>query len=39
VLKSEFPKLLIFVGVIFDMFSGVFIASAVAEPNVKATIG
>lgn len=38
VLEGEFPKLLIFVGIVFGMIPRVFVSSAVAEPDIVSPI-
>lgn len=38
-LESEFPKLFVFVGVVFGMVSRVLVTSAVSQPNIIAFIG
>ena len=38
-LESEFPKLFVFVWIVFSMIAGVFIASAVAKPDIISFVG
>ena len=38
-LESKLPKLFAFVGIIFSMVSRMFVASAVAEPNIISFVG
>lgn len=38
VLEGEFPKLLIFVRIIFGMIPGVFVSSAVAKPDIVSPV-
>jgi hypothetical protein len=39
VLESELPKLFIFVWIVSDMFSRVFVSSAVTEPDIESSVG
>lgn len=38
-LEGELPKLFVFVGIVPGVVAGVFVASAVAKPNIISLIG